>query len=372
MLSIEEVQVEGEKSYLYNGLPKESEAFFQVGHVEEIFMDGERVASTGPLDPFSYLSVLEQSQIALFQEIKFDNETGNEVRVWYKKVVDGSEVMRPGMKFLVDSAKGATAMDKLNFISLMIALFFGTAALPHVLIRYYTVPKPKDARKSTILAIVAIGFFYILTLYIGLGAMTNGVIDVESSNMAAPLLANKFNFILFAIVSAIAFATVLGTVSGLIVASAGAVAHDLAENIMKKKPDDSTRVIIGKVAAVSVGIIAIFLGIIFKGMNVSYLVGWAFSIAASANFPSIIMMLFWKKTTAKGITASVLTGMVSALTIILLSESMFDRYGIGKELAPIKGLENPAIISIPLAFIALIVVSLVTQKDNEKLGLDKK
>jgi cation/acetate symporter len=100
--------------------------------------------------------------------------------------------------------------------------------------------------------------------------------------------------------------------------------------------------------------------------------GWAFSIAASANFPSIIMMLFWKKTTAKGITASVLTGMVSALTIILLSESMFDRYGIGKELAPIKGLENPAIISIPLAFIALIVVSLVTQKDNEKLGLDKK
>jgi cation/acetate symporter len=340
VLSIEKDSSDGMETYLYNGLPKEEEAFFQVGHVEEVILDGQRVASTGPLDPFTYLAVLEQSEIALFQEIKFDDAEGDEVRVWYKKIVSGSEVMRPGMKFLLDSSKGATAMDKLNFISLMIALFFGTAALPHVLIRYYTVPKPKDARKSTILAIVAIGFFYILTLYIGLGAMSNGVIDVESSNMAAPLLADKFNFILFAIVSAIAFATVLGTVSGLIVASAGAVAHDLAGNIMKEKPSDSLRVIIGKAAAVIVGIIAIGLGIAFKGMNVSFLVGWAFSIAASANFPSIIMMLFWKKTTAKGITASVGTGMISALTIILLSESMFDRYGIGKAYAPIQGLRE--------------------------------
>ena len=114
----------------------------------------------------------------------------------------------------------------------MVALFFGTSALPHVLIRYYTVPSPKDARKSTILAIIAIGFFYILTLYIGLGAMTNGVLDVESSNMSAPLLAKSFGSVLFAIISAIAFATVLGTVSGLIVAASGAVAHDLVSQYM--------------------------------------------------------------------------------------------------------------------------------------------
>lgn len=350
----------GEK--LYNGAPKEERKFYPVGHASVIRKDGKVVESTGRLNIFSFFRVLQESEIVRFTKKTF-NDGQDSVSLWYQNPTPGNEILRPGLKFKVD--KGSTPLSKFNFISLMIALFLGTAALPHVLIRYYTVPSPKDARKSTILAICAIGFFYILTLFIGLGAMTNGVLDVESSNMSAPLLAKSFGLLLFAIISAIAFATVLGTVSGLIVAASGAVAHDLVDSLFKhKKVSDDKKVKIGKISAVSVGAIAILLGIIFKGMNVSFLVGWAFSIAASANFPSIIMMLFWKKTTGKGIVASILTGAVSALTIILLSPSMFERYGLDKSSAPFA-LDNPAIIAIPLSFAALIIVSLLTQKKKE-------
>ncbi|MDA3809378.1 MAG: hypothetical protein PF518_03510, partial [Spirochaetaceae bacterium] len=244
---------------------------------------------------------------------------------------------------------------------LMLALFLGTASLPHVLIRYYTVATPRDARKSTIVAIAAIGFFYVLTLYMGLCAMISGVIDPQSGNMSAPLLAKSFGTVLFAIISAIAFATVLGTVSGLIVASAGAVAHDLMTSVLKIKFTDKGKVFAGKIAAISVGIIAILLGILFKGMNVAFLVGWAFAVAASANLPAIIMMLFWKKTTHQGIIAGIIVGIVAALTIIMLSPSMLVRYGLEASSAPWT-LENPAIIAVPLSFLALIVVSLMTQK----------
>ena len=347
---------------LYNGLPKEEGAFYAVGHLSNIIVNGEEVDSTGALGPFKYLETIESSEVIRFHQINFKSGDDS-VALWYQDPTEGSELMRPGLKFKVD--KGSTPLSKMNFVSLMIALFFGTAALPHVLIRYYTVPSPKAARKSTILAITAIGFFYILTMYIGFGAMVNGVLDVQSSNMSAPLLAKAFGVFLFSIISAIAFATVLGTVSGLIVASSGAVAHDMMKSIFRKKTiSDNTRVKIGKITAIVVGVIAILLGILFKGMNVSFLVGWAFAIAASANFPAIIMMLFWKKTTAKGIVASILVGMVSALTIILLSPSMFERYGFAVEKA-LFGLDNPAIISIPLSFLTLIVVSLLTQKKKE-------
>ncbi|MBC8452625.1 MAG: cation acetate symporter, partial [Spirochaetes bacterium] len=347
---------------LYNGLPKEEGAFYAVGHLSKIIVNGEEVDSTGALGPFKFLEAIESSEVIRFQQVNFKSE-GDSVSLWFQDPTSGSELMRPGLKFKVD--KGSTPLSKMNFVSLMVALFFGTAALPHVLIRYYTVPSPKAARKSTILAIAAIGFFYILTMYIGFGAMVNGVLDVQSSNMSAPLLAKAFGVFLFAVISAIAFATVLGTVSGLIVASSGAVAHDMMKSIFRKKTiSDTTRVKIGKITAIVVGVIAILLGILFKGMNVSFLVGWAFSIAASANFPAIIMMLFWKKATAKGIVASIFVGMLSALTIILLSPSMFERYGLAADKA-IIGLDNPAIISIPLSFLTLIVVSLLTQKKNE-------
>jgi cation/acetate symporter len=195
----------------------------------------------------------------------------------------------------------------------------------------------------------------------GLGAMVNGTMNPADSNMAAPLLARSFGELLFAIISAIAFATVLGTVSGLIVAASGAVAHDLFDRYFKIKMDDRQKVRAGKITAFVIGGIAIVLGIAFKGMNVSFLVGLAFAVAASANLPSIIMLLFWKKTTARGIAASIGVGIVSSLGMIAFSPDLYTLYGLNPLDAPIP-LSNPGIISIPISFITLVVVSLLTQK----------
>ncbi|MCF7854781.1 MAG: cation acetate symporter [Candidatus Pacebacteria bacterium] len=346
---------------LYNGLPQEESGFYPVGHMKEIVVDGESVERTGPVGPFRFLSLIEDSTVVRFPKAVVMDD-GNRVQVYYQKPTPGKEVMRPGLKFKVD--KGSTFWTKLDFASLMLALFLGTSALPHILIRYYTVPSPKCARKSTIVAIAAIGFFYILTLYMGLGAMVGGVMDVESNNMAAPLLAKSIGVTLFAVICAVAFATILGTVSGLIVAASGAVAHDLLDRYMGIGMSDRGKVLAGKIAAIAVGGLAIVLGILFKGMNVSFLVGLAFAVAASANLPAIMMLLFWKRTTAKGVAASILVGVVSAMGLILLSPSMFERYGMTRDAAPIA-LDQPGIISIPLSFITLIVVSLLTQKKSE-------
>ena len=346
---------------LYNGEPKEKRKFFQVGAMSKIIVDGKEVKETGPVSPFKFLDIVTQGEVLRFKKNKI-HDGDNLVTVWTQNPTSGATIMRPGLKFKVD--EGSTFMSKLNFVSLMIALFFGTSALPHILIRYYTVPSPKDARKSTIVAIGSIGFFYILTLFMGLGAMTHGVLDLESSNMSAPLLAKFFGVALFSMISAIAFATVLGTVSGLIVAASGAVAHDLMSNFAGIKMSDEGQVKAGKISAVVVGIIAIILGIMFKGMNVSFLVGLAFAVAASANIPAIFMVLFWKKTSAMGVALSILVGMVSALGIILCSPSMWDKYGLDPATAPIA-LNNPGIISIPLAFLTLVVFSyLIPGKRN--------
>jgi cation/acetate symporter len=342
---------------LYNGAPQEDERFYQVGHFHKIIVDGQEVDSIENLNPAEFLAIIEDSEIVRFTKESFSHD-GNDIQVWYQTITPGEQIMQPGLKFKVD--EGSTTSSKLNFVSLMLALFFGTSALPHILIRYYTVPNQTAARKSTIVAIGAIGFFYILTLFMGLGAMVNGVLDVESNNMSAPLLAQYFGTTLFAVVSAIAFATVLGTVSGLIVASSGAVVHDLMNSFGGLKLSDSAQIVAGKVAAIVVGALAILLGIYFKGTNVSFLVGLAFAVAASANLPAILMLLFWKKTTARGIAASVLVGMVSSLVLIMLSPAMYERYGVDAT-APFP-LDNPGIVSIPLSFITLIVVSLLTQK----------
>ncbi len=266
-------------------------------------------------------------------------------------------MMRPGMAFKVEG----TLIQRLDFISLMLALFLGTSALPHILIRYYTVPSPACARKSTIVAIAAIGFFYILTMYMGFGAMISNVVNPADNNMSAPLLAKSFGTFLFSMISAIAFATVLGTVSGLIVAASGAVAHDIMDRFARITMTEKQKVYAGKVAAFSVGIIAIILGIIFKGVNVSFLVGLAFSVAASANLPSIIMLLFWKKTTSQGIVASIITGIVLSVGIIAVSPTMYALYGLDPKTALIP-FSNPGIFSIPASFLALIIVSLLTPK----------
>ncbi|MDF1580293.1 MAG: cation acetate symporter [Desulfuromonadales bacterium] len=348
--------VDGTK--LYNGAAKEDGKFFPVGHIKELRVNGQEVATTGAIGPLAYLSALKDSTIVLWGK-KYVKSGGSIYTVYYQKPTPGARVLRPGLKFKVDNA---TPTQTFNFISLMLALFCGTAALPHILIRYYTVPSQAAARKSTIVAIAAIGFFYVLTLFLGMGAMTSGVINLTDNNMSAPLLALSFGVVLFAVISSLAFATVLGTVSGLIVAASGAVAHDIMDNFLGMHMTDSGKVRAGKIVAIGVGVVAIYLGIVFEGMNVSFLVGWAFALAASANLPAILMLLFWKKTTARGIAASITVGLTSALGLILLSPDMWVRYGLLPQDAPVA-FNSPALISIPLSFIALVVVSLLTQKD---------
>src|SRR5207247_1850348 len=158
---------------------------------------------------------------------------------------DGSDLLTPGGSPTFKGVRSAKLTDKLDFLSLMLALFCGTASLPHILIRYYTVKDQAAARKSTVVGIASIGFFYVLTLFLGLGAMVSGAMDVTNNNMAAPLLARSFSETLFAIISAIAFTTVLGTVSGLIMAASGAVAHDLMTNLFKVTDHEHGQVLWG-------------------------------------------------------------------------------------------------------------------------------
>ncbi len=350
--------------FFINGKPASKDnQLRQVGNLEKIGGESGEQAKTGSVNPFKFLSYFaDKNTVVKRWESTLFKDGEDKVTVYYPIETPGNKIMRPGLKFKVEGS----LPEKLDFISLMLALFFGTAALPHILIRYLTVKTPADARKSTIVAVASIGFFYILTLFMGLGAMSGGVLNLTSSNMSAPLLAKSFGIFLFSVISAIAFATVLGTVSGLLVAAAGAVAHDFMGTLRGISMTDKQKVIAGKITAFSVGIIAIILGILFKGMNVSFLVGWAFAIAASANFPSIIMVLFWKKTTAKGIVASIIVGIFTALGMILLSPSMYTHYGLNPDLAPIP-FSNPGIISIPLSFLTIVIVSLLTQKRNKIL-----
>lgn len=362
------VNAKGDK--LYNGAPKADKKFFQVGHMSKIIVDGKEVEKTGAVGPFEFLKIIKESVLVRFSKKEF--KSGDEkITVYFQKPTKGEDVMKPGLLYKLSKESGANMWDRLDFLSLMLALFLGTSALPHVLIRYYTVPSARAARKSTILAIAVIGFFYILTLYMGLGSAINGVLDVESSNMSGPLLAKSFGIVLFSIISAIAFATVLGTVSGLIVASSGAIAHDFMDKYLKVDFTDEGKVKAGKISAIIVGLIAIALGIVFKGTNVSFLVGLAFAVAASANLPAILFLLFWKKTTAKGIAWSIIVGIVTSIVIILFSPTMYEIYGLIPKSAPIP-LKNPGIVSIPLAVITLIVVSLMTQKENASKDFSKR
>jgi cation/acetate symporter len=346
-----------------NGAPESAENRLRpVGNLERI--RGQEDVETGALSAFEFLSTItdEDTLVRTWRNASFTDGAGDLVTVYYPHDVPGDRIMRPGLKFKVEG----TWIERLDFLSLMLALFLGTAALPHILIRYYTVPSPASARKSTIVAIAAIGTFYILTLFMGLGAMVNGAMYAADSNMAAPLLARSFGDLLFAFISAIAFATVLGTVSGLIVAASGAVAHDLFDRYLQIKMDDRQKVRAGKISAFVIGGLAILLGILFKGLNVSFLVGLAFAVAASANLPAIVMLLFWKRTTSRGIAASIIVGIVSSIGLIAFSPDMFRLYGLNPLDAPIP-LSNPGIISIPLSFLTLVIVSLLTNRREEAM-----
>jgi cation/acetate symporter len=315
---------------------------------------------TGPLNPVSYLETLQRTEIVTWSSERISDDTGV-ITVYYPVVRHGSDLLTPGASPTFAGVRSDSFWRKLDFLSLMIALFAGTASLPHILIRYYTVKDQASARKSTVVGIASIGFFYILTLYLGLGAMTSGTLDVTDSNMAAPLLARSFGELPFAVISAIAFTTVLGTVSGLIMAASGAVAHDILANFMQLDMNDHAKVRAGKITAVVVGVIAMALGIAFQRLNVTFLVGWAFNVAASANLPSLIMLLFWRGTTKQGITAAILVGMITSLAWILLSAQCYrDVYGLPPENA-IVPFSQPGIVTIPLGFAVLVLVSLLTR-----------
>ena len=359
------VHPDGRKSV--NGLPRGKQPgeadLSPVGYASKLPGGVER---TGPLGPVAFLTTMQDSEVVLWNSDKIVGADGTATTVYYQKPTAGQDFMAPGSSPTFRKVRGEKFFDKLDFLSLMLALFCGTASLPHILIRYYTVKDQLSARKSTVVGIAAIGFFYVLTLFLGLGAMTSGALDVTDSNMSAPLLARSLNELLFAVLSAVAFTTVLGTVSGLIMAASGAVAHDLMTNFLKVKMDDFQKVRAAKIAAMCVGVVAICLGILFQKMNVNFLVGWAFNIAASANLPALVMLLFWKRTTKQGITAAIVVGMISSLGWILLSAQAYkDVYGIDPANA-IVPFSQPAIVTIPLGFLVLVVVSLLTPRASDK------
>lgn len=362
---------DGVKKTFVNGLPQGrgvGEGDLEpVGHVRRLPGD---VAKTGPLGPLEYLSVLGQSDIEVWRQdpkkITEKTPEGTSVTTVYRaQVKPGSELLVPGASPTFQGLRKNDWKAKLDFISLMLALFAGTASLPHILIRYYTVKDQASARKSTVVGIASIGFFYVLTLYLGFGAMTSGALDVTNSNMAAPLLARTFGDLAFAVISAIAFTTVLGTVSGLILAASGAVVHDILTSFLKIDLHDGGKVAAGKIAAVAVGVLAMILGIAFEKMNVTFLVGWAFNIAASANLPALVMVLFWKRATKLGVTLSIIVGMVTSLAWVLLSKEAYQHvYGLNPADA-IAPFSQPGIVTIPLAFVVLVVVSWLTPKRTQ-------
>ncbi len=220
------VHIDKDKKKFVNGLPmgrkKGEPELHPVGHVEKL-PGGQ--AATGALGPLEFFSVLRDSRVVLWRKgPDVVHSDGSKTTVYAQKPTEGSQVLRPGESAMFKGIRGDNAENwaaKLDFVSLMMALFCGTASLPHILIRYYTVRDAAAARNSTIVGIASIGLFYVLTLYLGLGAMTSGSLDVTNDNMSAPLLAKSLNQWLFAIISAIAFTTVLGTVSGLILAASG-------------------------------------------------------------------------------------------------------------------------------------------------------
>ncbi len=260
---------------------------------------------------------------------------------------------------------GGLVKNPLDTISLGLALMFGTSGLPHILMRFYTVPNAKEARKSVFYATGFIGFFYILTFILGFGAAVVVGKDVvqavdKGGNMAALLLAEVLGGQLFlGYLAAVAFATILAVVAGLTLAGASAVSHDLYAGVFRRgesKENDELRV--AKISTLSLGVIAIILGILFKGQNIAFMVGLAFAIAASANFPALLMSILWKKFTTIGAVASMITGLGLALILIVFSPTVWvDVLHHSQAIFPLK---NPGLFSMTGAFLVGIFVSFFT------------
>jgi cation/acetate symporter len=292
------------------------------------------------------------------------------------QVKDGDKVvnfLNPGLRY-------KPPYGALDLISLGLALIFGTAGLPHILVRFYTVPDAKTARVSVVWAMVIIGLFYIMTTFLGFGAATivgKGFIAKNGGiNMSAPLLAQSLGGdIFFAFISAIAFATILAVVAGLTISASTSFAHDFYTNVIHhgslRSPQQEVSV--ARITAFVVGAVAIIFAIILgPTFNVAFLVALAFAVAASANLPVIVLSLFWKRFNTAGAVCGLATGLMSSLVLIVISPSIMGVDGPSVAAAarhliqspPIFPLENPGILSIPLGFLGAVAGTHLTSRDD--------
>lgn len=267
---------------------------------------------------------------------------------------DGDSMPNPGAKY------GVSEASKIDFLSLGIALVLGTAGLPHVLMRFYTVPTAKEARRSVVWAIALIGLFYLFTLVLGYGAAAIVGSDTISKapggeNSAAPLLAEALGGpLLLGFIAAVAFATILAVVAGLTITASASFAHDVYVNVIKRGKIDNknTEVKVARIAACVIGVVAIIGGILAKDQNVAFLVALAFAVAASANLPTILYSLFWKRFNTSGALWSIYGGLAVTLVLIVFSPAVS-----GTESSMITSvdfhwfpLQNPGLVSIPVSF----------------------
>jgi cation/acetate symporter len=273
-------------------------------------------------------------------------------------------------------APGGFVAGKVEGVSLGLALMFGTAGLPHILMRFYTVPDARTARVSVAYATAAIGVFYLFTFILGFGAMVlvgqPAIRAIDAGgNMAAPLLAEAVGGQAFlGFISAVAFATILAVVAGLTLAGAAALSHDIYVHVFRGgRASEKEELKVARGATIALALLAIFLGIAFKGQNVAYMVGLAFAIAASANFPALVMSMFWRGFTTRGAQASILFGTVSTLLLIYLSPTI--QIDMLKHPAAIFPYKNPGLFTIPMSFIVGIFVSLLTPEPAAQEGFTR-
>ena len=275
---------------------------------------------------------------------------------------------------------GGLVSDPISAISLGMALMFGTAGLPHILMRFFTVADAKEARKSVFFATGFIGYFYILTFIIGFGAIVLLIQDpsffdgngklIGGSNMAAIHLSQAVGGDLFlGFISAVAFATILAVVSGLTLAGVSAVSHDLYANVFAKgKVDEQKEMRVSKIATLVLGIVAIFLGIAFEKQNIAFMVGLAFAIAASANFPVLFLSIFWSKLTTRGAVLGGSLGLATAVILVILGPTVW--VDTLKNAEPIVAIKYPAIYSVTIAFLATWFFSITDKSERAKIDQD--
>jgi cation/acetate symporter len=289
-------------------------------------------------------------------------------------------------KHLAIMQPGSLVSDPISAISLGIALMFGTAGLPHILMRFFTVADAKEARKSVFYATGFIGYFYILTFIIGFGAIVllmnnpeffrpgpDGTINpltnmTGGTNMAAIHLAKAVGGDLFlGFISAVAFATILAVVSGLTLAGASAVSHDLYASVFRRgRVNEQQEIRVSKMATVALGILAIVLGIAFEQQNIAFMVGLAFAIAASANFPIIVLSMFWSKLTTRGALIGGFMGLISATVMVILGPTVWESVlAHPKGSAPFP-YDNPALFSVTLAFFGSWLFSVLDKSENAR------